>query len=257
MEFEDRMSIPTPEGVTIDVTLAGVGSRAVAAIVDGLIQGAILLALGFVMTIVLRDADLVDRGTTDTATLALIIAALINVFIFLVLFFYYVFFEALWSGRTPGKQAAGLRVVDLAGRPPGFKVSAIRNLLRLVDFLPISYVVGIIAILASSRNQRVGDIVAGTLVVRDHSRRKAAPRPPSAPLLDESIADWDVSDVSREEVNAVRAFLDRRGSLTEEARIDLAERFARGLRNRVVGGEGEPDQERFLERLVAAKAERE
>lgn len=253
MEFEDRMSIPTPEGITMEVTLAGVGSRVVAASIDGLLQGVIMFALGIIVAIVFGNADPFDPDT-GTTTLALIIFAVVNIMIFLVLFFYYVFFEAFWSGRTPGKRSAGLRVVDLGGRPPGFKTSAIRNLMRLVDFLPISYLVGIIAILASSRNQRLGDMVAGTVVVRDPRSREDVTGD-GGDFSQEGI-DWDVSGISQEEVGAVRAFLERRGSLTEEARVRLARQFATQLRPRVVGGEGEADQERFLEKLVAAKAAR-
>ena len=246
------MAIATPEGVTLEVTLAGAGSRGVAATVDGLIQTGIILALGFIMAILLG-----DEGPSGSSTSALLIVALINVFFFLVIFLYHVFFETFWSGRTPGKKATGLRVVDLSGRPTGFKVSAVRNLLRIVDFLPTTYIVGIIAILASSKNQRIGDMVAGTLVVREQTQKVVPPIPPSVQHHTPSVVDWDVSAITREEFNAVRSFLGRRTSLTLDARDRLADQFAANLRSRVVGGETEADNERFLEKLVAAKAARE
>src|SRR5688572_23019358 len=97
MQYEDKMTIATPEGVALEVTLAGVASRFAAALVDGLIQGVLLFALA-------QSVDIFDGDGSDTEA-ALIWVALATALSFVVLFFYYIFFETLWSGRSPGKRA--------------------------------------------------------------------------------------------------------------------------------------------------------
>lgn len=255
MQYEDRLSIPTPEGVELELTLAGVGSRFVAAVVDQVIQWAIIIALTLLAAWLAGRAD----GTAaDDATGALAVAAF-TVVVFLAQLGYHIVFETLASGRTPGKRWAGLRVVTLGGGPVGFLTSAVRNLLRVIDALPGFYAVGVTAVLASRRNQRLGDLAAGTLVVRERrgGRRRAEPGPPAAHPASERLTTWDVSGVTADELATVRRFLQRREGLTTEARDRLSEELARRLRPKVVGPEGDDrDAEEFLEELAAAKAAR-
>ena len=157
MTYDDRITIETPENVTLEVTLAGLGSRMAASLIDGLIRFAVILALFIVL---LSSPD--RAGGVEFA--------LFIVGSFAVFFAYDVLFETLAGGRTPGKRATGLRVVREGGQPVGFVSSAIRNLMRLVDMLPFSYAIGIVAILVSSKNQRLGDMAAGTIVVREVRR---------------------------------------------------------------------------------------
>src|SRR5437868_3232179 len=171
MEYEDRLTIATPEGVDLELTLAGVGSRFASAIVDYLIQAAIIIGLGLVLGL---GAGL----SPDASGFA---AALWTVLAFLLFVGYDIAFEVLASGRTPGKRMNGLRVVREDGGPVTFPISAVRNVLRIVDILPGTYLVGMVSILVARRNQRLGDFAAGTLVVRE---RKVAPPPlflPSRP----------------------------------------------------------------------------
>ena len=246
MAYEDRVSIDTPEGVRLEVTLAGVGSRFAAAIIDVLIQAGIILAL-FLLALALSGGGLRGYGAAAFAVLS-----------FLVFFGYDVLFETLASGRTPGKRWTGLRVVRMGGGAVNFTTSAVRNVLRLVDFLPTAYLVGMVAILATPRNQRLGDLVAGTLVVRE--RRASTPPPPPwealAPGTDEDLAAWDVSAVTADEVATVRRFLERRHTLAPEARGRLAREVAGRLRPKVAGPPSEGSAEAFLAALVAAKARR-
>lgn len=254
MEVEDRLTIATPEGVQLELTLAGLGSRMLAGTVD--------LTLKLLMIVVLA---LALEGIGDVG------AALFAVAAFAVLFFYDVLFEVLGGGRTPGKRWNGLRVVRTSGRPVDTRASCVRNLLRLIDGLPLSYLPTIIGIVVTRRNQRVGDLAADTIVVRE---RRAAAREleragggagagaPSVgadghtwafpPPLDAGTAAWDVSAVTRDELAAARAFLARHGSFDAGARAQVAAQLAGALRTRV-GGADERDDERFLERLVAAK----
>jgi RDD family len=170
-----------------------------------------------------------------------------------------VLFEVLASGRTPGKRVTHLRVVRERGTPVDLPASAIRNLLRLIDILPTAYLVGLASILITERNQRLGDLAAGTLVIRDAGRRKdpapaAAVAAPAQAELDSS--GWDVSAVGIDELVAVRRFLERRESLDRSARQELAHRLEQGLRAKVAGAPSGLSAEGFLEELARVKASR-
>lgn len=246
--YEDRISLATPEGVTLDVTLAGVGSRFAARLVDQLLQFALLAAL-------LILGKLVEGGS---GTFGGVFLAWLLVAVFLVQFGYDVFFETRAGGRTPGKRWTGLRVVRVGGTPVGFVASAVRNILRIVDALPGFYLVGILAVLFTAKNQRLGDLAADTIVVREQSRARAVPGP-GLPAAGPAAADgglWDVSAISPEEVATVRRFLERRASLTPEARDRLAMEMAARLAPKVVGPSRQWEPEAFLEYLVSAKAAR-
>jgi uncharacterized RDD family membrane protein YckC len=117
--FEDRMSIATPEGVEVELTLAGVGSRVIAGLIDFVIQLFVIISL----LLILRPAGDAGAAIYTSASFALI-------------FFYDVLFEVLGGGRTIGKRWAGLRVVRAGGRPITLARSALRNILRLIDILP-------------------------------------------------------------------------------------------------------------------------
>jgi len=240
VEYEDRLTVSTPEGVELELVLAGVASRLIAALIDWLLKGAVILAL-----FVAFGSHLGGVGI-----------AVVIVIVFLILFAYDVLFEVLASGRTPGKRWTGLRVVRAGGGRIDLLSSAVRNLVRLVDFLPTSYAVGIATILLTRHNQRLGDLAAGTLVVRE--RREAPRASPAAPDLAarERLASWDVSAISQEELHAVRHFLARRSSLAAPARADLAAQLADGLRPKVAGAALVEVPERFLEDLALAKASR-
>ena len=247
MRYEESVSISTPEGVAIDLALAGIGSRFAAALVDGLIKGVAILIL------VVATATLSDVSVGGGA----LAAALIAIVIFLINIAYDVLFEVLASGRTPGKRMNGLRVVGENGQPVTFIPSSVRNLMRLVDILPFGYMIGAVSVLATARNQRLGDLAAGTMVVRDRRDRHEMPwaMPPS-PVPSHVLQTWDVSAISGEEVAAARAFLARRYELTWEARRQLAEDLSGALRPRVTGGHSNLGPEDFLAALVAAKASR-
>jgi uncharacterized RDD family membrane protein YckC len=247
VRYEDSVSISTPEGVAIDLTLAGIGSRFVAGLVDGLIKGVAILIL-IVATTLLSSVD-VGGGALATALVAIVI--------FLINIAYDILFEVLASGRTPGKRMNGIRVVGEKGEPVTFVASSIRNLMRLVDMLPIGYMVGVVTVLATARNQRLGDLAAGTMVVRDRrSQHEASLALPPSPVPPHVLQMWDVSAITAEEVAAARAFLARRHQLTGQARYQLAEDLARALRARVAGGHSHLDAEAFLAALVAAKTAR-
>jgi uncharacterized RDD family membrane protein YckC len=238
--FEDRLAIATPEGVEVELTLAGIGSRFIAAGIDFSIQILVTIALA----VLLRPAG--DAGF-----------AIFTSSVFALIFFYDVLFEVLGRGKTPGKRAVGLRVVGPGGRPITLVRSAVRNILRIIDILPGFYGVGMTVIFITERNQRVGDLVAGTYVLRDrHGDRHAAPTT-TLPRIDTgTAATWDVSAISTDDVATVRLFLERRDALRPRARLELAGQLAARLRPRVHGVPPTVADESFLELLVAVKAER-
>jgi uncharacterized RDD family membrane protein YckC len=151
----DGLFIATPERVSFSYQLAGLGSRFMAQVVD-------LVILTVAMVVVAVGTSAIGLGG-PTTTLVLIIAS------FLFINGYFVFFEGLWSGQTPGKRAARLRAVGDAGQPITFEQALMRNLVRNLDFLPSFYGVGIVALFANGRGKRLGDMAAGTVVVRERA----------------------------------------------------------------------------------------
>ena len=243
MDYEDRITIPTPEGVSLEMTLAGLGSRAIAGGIDLTIKG-LLAALVAVLLL---------------ALFAGLGVAVLLPLLGLIVIAYDVGFETLARGRTPGKRMTGLRVVRSSGRPVDLLASAIRNLMRLVDGLPLSYLPTLVSVIATQRNQRPGDLAADTIVIRDcraiDRRSRIKPAGVPAPARPGAGALWDVSRVAPDELATVRAFLERREGLTPAARERLAARLAGALRPRVAGAD-EADAELFLETLYETKSTR-
>jgi uncharacterized RDD family membrane protein YckC len=157
----DQLNIDTPELVAIEMPLAGIGSRFIAILVDYLIWGSAFLIFFLLALIVIPAMNIFGR---ISANWAIGIALLI---VFVMHWGYFALFEAFSNGRTPGKRVAKIRVIHQSGRGINFVESLARNLVRYVDSLPSFYAVGIVVIFLSRRNQRLGDMVAGTLVVRD------------------------------------------------------------------------------------------
>lgn len=161
--MEERITVATPDNVELEFELAGPGSRFLALLVDTVIWTLmmVLLAVLFFLTSPFTLTDTLDSQQ------AWKMAVLVLLF-FLTRWGYYIFFEAVLRGQTPGKKALGLRVVRENGLPPGLRHLIIRNLLRVTDMLPPpTYIVGGVSTIASRKGQRLGDMAAGTLVVRE------------------------------------------------------------------------------------------
>lgn len=153
---DSDLVVATPERVSFDYQVAGLGTRAIAQLLDLLIVSGILIAVIFFASA----ADTVTASRT-VGTLILIIGA------FIVVFGYFWISEALFSGQTLGKKAFRLRAVGDRGEPLTFMQAGIRNVVRIVDFLPYGYGVGMIVLFANGRGKRLGDLAAGTIVVKD------------------------------------------------------------------------------------------
>lgn len=254
----------TPERVTLQFDLAGIGSRSAAAIIDVVLQAvamALLLLLFGAGAGVLGAAGL--NGGGGAATAASIGFALVVLAVSLILWGYYILFEIIWSGQTPGKRALGIRVLRENGYPlrPGDAV--VRNLVRIIDGPPVGAAIGLLVMLLNSRSKRLGDFAAGTLVVREGARGGVSSSSALATALDASFAPPTAGGtggmvpppsptLSAADATLVRDFLMRRERLDAPARAALAGRLAYGLAERYgLHGqrEGLSDDE-FLQRLI-------
>jgi uncharacterized RDD family membrane protein YckC len=240
VQYEERTRIATPEGIELELVLAGLASRFMAEIVDAALIVLLVLALIAVAAIA--------GGTAGLVIVSIAVGGLM-----LISVCFHVAFEVLAAGRTPGKRMNGLRVVMDGGGPVGLRASAVRNLLRLLEGPPLLYVPAVVSILATRRNQRLGDLAAGTVVARATQEGGPAFRrlPPG------EYADWDVSAVTQQELAAVRSFLGRRFDFEPAVRYQLAFTLARKLGPKVSGAPPYDQQpERFLEQLESAKSAR-
>jgi uncharacterized RDD family membrane protein YckC len=255
-DYHDRLVIATPEGVELALDLAGLGSRFTAGLIDLVIKLVIIAAI---------EVPAIESGGTAAAIIA--IAAPLVIYIG-----YDVLFETLGGGRTPGKRMTGLRVLSADGGPEDVVSSLIRNVLRLIDGLPLTYVPGIVSILVTKRNQRIGDLAAGTIVVRERlgGRRpkEQGAEPSFASAVESPVAEhererepvtagvassYDLGGLTDADASAVRAFLARRDRLDSAARTDVAARLAAALRPKVAGPFDDLPPEKFLEELDAAR----
>jgi uncharacterized RDD family membrane protein YckC len=237
---DDRVTIATPEGVEVELVLAGLGSRFLARLLDTLIQAGCIIALGIA-------GGLAPLGGFGVAFF--IVGA------FCAFWVYDVAFETLSSGRTPGKRAAGIRVVGMRGEPIGFVTSAVRNVVRIAD-LSVLYLPGVFSILLTARNQRLGDLAAGTVVVRDAFGGRssdAATTWSSITVTAAAVATWDVSAINADEVLTVRRFLDRRVELPWHVRNYLGSELVHRLAPRITGVPDNVHPEYVLEGVVVAK----
>lgn len=156
LDADTQLVVPTPERVSFEYRLAGPGSRFVAQAIDLLILAGVLIALVF--------AVITLAVVTGNGRLAVLVFVLTT---FVLVFGYFWFFEALWTGQTVGKRVMNLRVVGDRGEPLTFAQAAIRNLVRIIDFAPSAYGLGLAVLFANGRGKRLGDLAAGTVVVRE------------------------------------------------------------------------------------------
>ncbi len=232
-----EIQIRTPENVVFGFRLAGFASRLVAAAIDyaivSFLIGIVVSGLGFaalLFGIALPGAgDLLSSG----------MVALLIVGVFAILFGYFLFFELVWNGQTPGKRAVGIRVVQDHGAGITFGDSLVRNLVRVADALPGLYALGGLTLLLSSRNKRLGDHAAGTIVVATETVEPvAAGSPLPAFESGNTIAEDAVlaarvrAEIAPEELQLAREAWERREFLEITSRRRLMRRLADHLRRR-------------------------
>ncbi len=166
--MDEQLTISTPEQVSFHYEMAGIGSRFVASLLDHLILGTALLLVICAFS-ALSTASLLASASGDDSGLAGInlIRAVVVVVIFLIFWGYFVLFELVWHGQTPGKRAGRLRVIRRDGQPVHAGEVMVRNLVRIVDFLPGFYGIGLVTMFIDKDARRLGDLAAGTIVVRE------------------------------------------------------------------------------------------
>jgi uncharacterized RDD family membrane protein YckC len=228
------LSFVTPENVVVSYTLAGVASRLLATFIDLLIQFALLLFCSGVF-------QQLGGGLRGTLGLGSLTSALGLIVSYIIMFFYSLLFEAFWGGRTPGKRLLGLRVIQEGGYPVTFAASATRNLLRLLDFgiFPLGNVPvilfglpGLLSVFFSPTYRRIGDYVAGTLVISEQganpfAKETQTPLTPQAAQLVPYLRN--LYRITPKEYQAVRRFVERRPTFELSLQAGLAERLARPL----------------------------
>ena len=251
--MDQEISIPTPESLEFSHEPAGIGSRFVAGIVDTVLQTAMILGL-FLIT-----GQWTALLKSFSSHLGMWAASATILMLFLIFWGYHIFFEMLWNGQTPGKRAAGIRILKDGGYPIGFLDSVVRNLLRPIDFLPFSYGVGAIVVLCNSKCKRIGDFAAGTIVVKERQIEMPHSLAPQNTRIHEDVVIGgqrlaNIHELSEAEFNVVRQFMTRRHTIQKDARAALARKIARplvkklGLRPELILGR----EEEFLEKLADA-----
>lgn len=237
--LDTDVAIESPEHIVFRFRLAGPARRALAQVLDLLACYALLALAGVALLLV------APRGAAGEAYAHITAAyGLWLVLLFAVQWLYFIVWEG-WSGRSPGKMALGLRVVTTSGRPIGFRAAALRNLLRAADLLPIGYVVGGISSALSSRFQRLGDLVAGTMVIAPERARRADALVLSPPAEPRELATLpDIVTLDADERAAIELFLRRRHALGAARELELASMIAPVLSARL--GYHHPNPSRLL-----------
>jgi uncharacterized RDD family membrane protein YckC len=214
-----QRGIVTPEAVLLEFETAGVGSRTIAKVIDVTAQAMLLYLLAFAIGIVS-----IGGAVPEVLGVVMVAVGLLGVY-----FGYPVLFETLWNGRTPGKTAMGLRVVTVEGAPIRFRHAMIRAVVGIVDFwIPPGGATAIVAAILSRRTQRLGDMAAGTIVLRERSATHDVSAMTFRPLpgWEPYTASLDVAMLTPEEYGVVRSFLVRVAQLEPGARAALATKLA-------------------------------
>lgn len=232
--------------MSLDLPMAGIGSRFLAMIIDSLIQfGAGLLA-GLVLGL------LGAYGAFSALRqYSIWLVAAFGVAVFLLMFGYFAFFEIIWNGQTPGKRVVGIRVVKDSGRPLTPSESIGRNLLRIVDQLPAFYAIGVLVALLNAQNKRLGDFIAGSIVIREASLSELKPVWQTAGAAPRSLAPLGAAKLSTEDLGLIDTFLNRRHNLTPDVRSRMAYQILNRLKPKLLLQDGDSSPaESILESLA-------
>lgn len=226
--FFNHIKIRTPESVELEFTLAGIGNRALALLIDYTVLGAaiaIIVLLASLIAEQLTDLATLLGGETDAIELWL--AAILLLVLFTVFVSYFVIFEMIWQGQSPGKRFAKIRVIQENGRPPGLFQATLRSLLRPVDDILF---LGFFFIIFTKREKRLGDWLAGTLVVQNEQSAsdKALQTSPAATQIANQLSDLaDLSQLTTDDFLVIRAYLTRRTQLNKNAKSQISLQLAR------------------------------
>jgi uncharacterized RDD family membrane protein YckC len=235
----DNLIIETPEQTSLEFPLAGVGSRFLAIAADLAIQFVAAFILVLIAVFALPAINFTRLGPQW-------FLAGVGILIYVLNSGYFALFEAIWNGQTPGKRYAQIRVIKDDGRPISAYDSIARNFLRVVDEMPSFYIIGVLSIFLSKQNKRLGDYVAGTVVVHEKTIQDA--RPFLETKTDNSWPMFDTSQITVDELRVIETFLHRRDSFEPSLRTGMAAKITRRIAPKLgVEVIGWPQTERFLE----------
>ena len=215
----------------LEFAVAGIGSRFLALAIDTLIQ----VGVGLVILIVVAVLG-ISGALLGLRQHSLWLVAVLGAVVFLLMYGYFACFEILWNGQTPGKRLIGIRVVKESGRPLTPSEVIGRNLLRIVDQLPIFYAVGMLVALMNAQNKRLGDFIAGSIVVRESSMAEMKPiwhTTQSSSKHPLGATGFSIAALSIEELALIDTFLQRRYDLAPDVRSSMAAQILSQLRAKV------------------------
>jgi uncharacterized RDD family membrane protein YckC len=216
VQSSDQLHIHTPEQIALELPLAGIGSRFLGLAIDTLLQIVLYFVGGLLFA---------WMGTTGMARMVgwlsfSWLGAVAMLFIFCVYWGYFAIFEIFWNGQTPGKRLAKIRVIQASGRPINAYEAIARNLMRAIDILPTMYGAGIVCMMFNSQNRRIGDFVAGTVVIHDQRTEEVRPDwntaaevPPASPQL---------ALLTSDDLVLIETYLQRRFQLDRSVRDSAA-----------------------------------
>jgi uncharacterized RDD family membrane protein YckC len=246
--LSDKHTIETPEQMSLEFAVAGIGSRFLALAIDTLLQ----IGIGLLLLIVFALLGLTGFFF-GFRQYSLWLLGLLGACVFFLIFGYFAFFEILWGGQTPGKRMIGIRVLKDSGRPLTPSETIGRNLLRIVDQLPLFYAIGVLVALMNSQNKRLGDFIAGSIVVREGSMASIKPVWQTAPSSSEHpiAARLSAAPLTLEELALIDTFLHRRHDLAPDVRSRMADQIVGRLRSKLTSeAQKQPSSELLLEALV-------
>ena len=219
MDSIDQLSIDTPEQIALELPLAGIGSRFLALAIDTLIQTVVYLIVGFIFIFTF------PMGSSVFTFVPRLLGPALAVFVLFAIYWgYFAFFETIWKGQTPGKRYAGIRVIKESGRPINAFEAIGRNLMRAVDGLPGIYGVGLVCMMCNQQSCRLGDFVAGTVVVHEKPTEDVRP---SWNTSDQGVAAAPgLVQVTAEELVLIETYLHRRWDLDKFVRLNTAIQIA-------------------------------
>ena len=244
MDSLDKLTIDTPEQIAIEFPLAGIGSRFLAIVFDGLVQfiGYVVLAL----IAALAFGGELKRIWPSVWNWS---AAIFILVVFCLYWGYYAFFETIWQGQTPGKRHAGIRVIKDTGRSITAFEAIARNLVRVVDQLPGFYAVGCVTMFLNKKSKRLGDFVAGTVVV--HEKKAEAAEPFFNLQQGAQLPVYPVTKLSNTDLVLIETFLARRLDLAPEVRTATSRRIAEHIAQKLeLEAQPQSDNEDFLEAVA-------
>jgi uncharacterized RDD family membrane protein YckC len=239
-----HLDVTTPERVSLTLPVAGIGYRCLAWLVDATLLFFFWVTAYFVFSLLVSDVLGAFQGLSGFAQ------TLLAVGLFATQWMYWTIAEVFFHGQTPGKRLVGIRVVRADGSPVGVYESAVRNLLRAVDFLPVFYAIGAMSMLFTKQHRRLGDLLAGTLLVREERfdlDKYTAPAQAS-PTAISSVATAGVGRLGPEDVELILAFLERAPWLEPDPRRQLGTRLVERF-----GGLAEPERAAVLASPQAAE----